>query len=223
MKDISATVIVDLIGKNEEELFKNLEYTRRKNVKKAIKSGLYVEDAGSEKDYKNCYKMYARIIQEGGSTPFPYSIWRNWSTSENWKLFAIKKGEKSIGYFSVIPITRKYYGLDSEEKGVRPRVFASDKKYQQYRTNDFIYWNTILYGLKERVNFVDLGGYQIKPRGHLKEVNQFKERWGGKVFYYYRDYPILTAVGRKLVRNVGLFWQINEMLKKRKPKIPECF
>lgn len=223
MKDINATILIDTKGKTEEELFKNLEYSRRKNIKKALKSGLYVEETDSEEDYLKCYKMYSVIILEGGSTPFTYEVWRNWAREEEWKLFAIKKDKEPIGYFSVIDITRKYYGEESEEKGVRPRVFASDKKFDEFRTNDFIYWNTILYGLKNGANYVDLGGYQIKPRGHLVGVNSFKEKWGGKVFYYSKDYPLVSALARKLVRNVGAFWYLNELLKKRKPKVPESF
>lgn len=223
MKDINATVLIDTRDKTEEELFKNLDYSRRKNIKKALRSELCSEEVDSERDYRKCYKMYADVIVGGGSTPFTYEVWRNWAKSENWKLFKIRKGKKVIGYFSVIDITKRYYGLGDEGKGVRPRVFASDKKFHEFRTNDFIYWNTILHGLRAGADFVDLGGYQVKPRGHLIGVNRFKEQWGGEVFYYYLDYPVPVALARKLVRNVSLFWWLNEKLKKRKPKVPESF
>lgn len=223
MRDVNATVIVDIKGKTEEELLRSFEYSRRKNIKRAIKSGLVIEKTDAEEDYKKCYEMYAEIIRKGGSSPFTYEVWKNWADEEEWDLYVIKKEGKAIGYFSVIIIDKTYYGLDSKEKGVRPRVFASDKKYDHCRTNDLIYWGTILYGLKKGVNFVDLGGYQIKPRGHLKGVNSFKEKWGGEIFYYYLDYSIPTAIARKLVRNVVVVWQINEMLKKGKPKKPASF
>jgi len=224
MKDVSATILIRTKDKTEEELFKNIDYSRRKNINRAKRSGLSSEEVNGEEDYENCYKMYAQVIRDGGSTPFTYEVWRNWAREENWRLFAIKIGDKTIGYFSVIDITNEYYGLpDNGEKGVRPRVFASDKEFHEFRTNDFIYWETILYGLKNGFNFVDLGGYQIKPRGHLAGVNSFKEKWGGEIFYYSLDYPFHAAIARKLVRNVGIFWQLNELLKKRKPKTPEVF
>jgi len=223
MKDINATVIINIKGKTEEEVLKNLEYSRRKNINKAINSGLVVEKTESEEDYKKCYEMYAKIILEGGSTPFTYEVWRNWAKEEEWELFAIKKQEKTMGYFSVIKIDKGYYGLPFDGIGIRPRVFASDREYDDYRTNDFIYWNTILYGIKNNANFVDLGGYQINPRGHLKGVNSFKEKWGGEIFHYHLDYPFYTAIARKLVRNFDVFWWVNEKLKSKEPKKPASF
>ena len=103
--------------------------------------------------------------------------------------------------------------IESDEKGIRPLVYASDINYQQYRPNDFMYWNTILYGLNNGFSFVDLAGYQLKARGHLVGVNRFKERWGGELFYYYHNYPFFKAVGRKLVRNFQPFWWLNQKLK----------
>lgn len=224
MKDINATVLINVKDKGEDELFKNIDYSRRKNINKAKRSGLYSEEVNSEKDYEECYKMYANVISEGGSTPFSYKVWRNWAMEEHWKLFAIKKEKLTIGYFSVIEIAKRYYGLAEDgSKGIRPRVFASDKRFHEFRTNDFIYWNTILYGLNKGFDFVDLGGYQIKPRGHLIGVNRFKEQWGGEIFYFHLDYGIVSAIARKLVRNFNLFWWINEKIKRHRPKIPESF
>ena len=218
MQDINATILINTKGKTKEELFKNLEYSRRKNIKKELREGIYIEKTDSEEDYKKCYEMYAQILKDGNAAPFPYEFWRKWAKEENWDLFAVRINKKSAGYFSAIKITKRYYGLNSDEPGVRPRVFASDKKFADFRVNDFIYWNTILYGLNNQADFVDLGGYQIKPRGHLIEVNKFKERWGGEIFYYNLEYPFYKAIARKLVRNIGFFWWLNEKLKKSKLK-----
>lgn len=223
MKDVNATVILDINGKSEEEVLRSFDYSRRKNINKAMRKGLVIEEASSEKDYKKCYEMYSQTIKEGGATPFSYPVWMDWAKKEGWDLFVIKKGKKKVGYFSVIKITKRYYGLDSEEVGVRPRVFASDKKYAEDRVTDLIYWGTILYGINNKVSYVDLGGYQLKPRGHLKGVNNFKEKWGGEVFLYYLDYSFLVGVARKLIRNVGFFWYINELLKKFRQKPPKAF
>ena len=214
MKDIHATLIIDLKGKTEEELFRATEYTRRKNVKKAIRSGLILSETDSEKDYQECHKLYIKTLCKGGTTGHRYCAWREWAREEKWKLFSIKKGGAKIGYFSIIPLTKRFYGLDSNKRGIRPRVFATKNEYSQYRVNDFIYWNLILYAFKKGCDFVDLGGYQINPRGHLKEVNKFKERWGGKIFYFYLDFPIHIAIARKLIRKFYFLWRINEELKK---------
>ena len=223
MKDINATVIIDIKNKTEEEVMNNFDYSRKKNIKKAIRSGLVIESTDLEADYKKCYDMYAKIILAGGSTPFTYEMLRKWAEEEEWELFAIKKEGKIIGYFSVIKIDESYYGLSAKSIGIRPRVFASEKEYDEFRTNDMIYWGTILYGINHGASFVDLGGYQIKPRGHLKGVNSFKEKWGGKVFYYKLNYPFHVAIARKLIRNINLLWQINEKRKSKNQKMPPAF
>ncbi|MDP4039122.1 MAG: peptidoglycan bridge formation glycyltransferase FemA/FemB family protein [Candidatus Pacearchaeota archaeon] len=223
MKDVNATVIIDIKNKTEEDIWKSVEYSRRKNIGKAKRNGLYIEKTNSKEDYEKCYNMYAQTIRDGKSTPFSYEVWKKWADEEKWDLFVIKKEKEKIGYFSVIKITRRYYGEDSDKIGIRPRVFASDKKYVDYRVNDLIYWGTILHGLKQGVDFVDLGGYQIKPKGHLKGVNSFKEKWGGEVFKYYLDYPFYVAIARKLIRNIGILWHLNEFLKKFKQKPPKHF
>jgi hypothetical protein len=223
MKDINATIIVNIKNKTQEEILRGLEYSRRKNIKKATQSGLIIEKTDSEEDYKKCYELYSKIILEGGSTPFIYEVWRNWAREENWDLFAIKKEGKSVGYFSVIEIDESYYGIEPKERGIRPRVFASDREYEQYRVNDLIYWGTILYGIDKKASFVDLGGYQINPREHLKGVNNFKEKWGGKVYYYNLDYPIYISIARKLIRKFDFLWNINEKRKSKNQKAPPPF
>ncbi len=65
----------------------------------------------------------------------------------------------------------------------------------------------------EGISFIELGGYQLKPRGHLRGVNYFKETWGGEIVYYNLEYPFFHAIGRKLVRNIILSWWINEIYK----------
>ena len=45
MKDINATIIINLKGKSEEELYKAVEYSRRKNIQKAIRSGITYEES----------------------------------------------------------------------------------------------------------------------------------------------------------------------------------
>jgi hypothetical protein len=57
-----------------------------------------------------------------------------------------------------------------------------------------------------------MGGWQINAKGHLKGINKFKEKFGN-IVYYYKDYPLHMAIGRKLIRNIGFFWWLNNKLK----------
>ena len=208
MKDINATIIINLEGKSEEEVWRGVKYTRRKYIQQAKKAGLFHEQAFSEKDLKRMYDMHMKILEEGGAVKWTYEKWRGFVSPAKDKFFYI------IGCFALGEITEKLYGKDSDKKGIRPLVFANKKEYNQFRPNDYMYWTSIKYARDNGFPFIDLGGWQIKARNHLKNVNSFKEDWGGEISYYYLDYPILTAIRRKLIRNSGILWKLNSLIKK---------
>ncbi|MEK6894938.1 MAG: hypothetical protein AABX48_00265 [Nanoarchaeota archaeon] len=215
MKDINATIIINLKGKSEDELYKAVEYSRRKNIQKAIRSGITYEQKHNTEILKECYKINSKVLIEGGTHPKKYEDWIRFIEPDKNPFFVVKFKEKIIGCFAIKEITRRFYGENSDEKGIRPTIFANEKEYNDFRPNDLMYWATILYGLKNNYNFVDLGGWQINPRGHLVGVNSFKEKWGGEIFYYYSDYPVLRALGRKLIRKSGFLWKLNAKIKKK--------
>lgn len=210
MQDINATIIINLKNKTEEDLLRNVDYSRKKNIKNFPKSGLSFDETSSDEDVDLGYKIHSKVLTEGGTIPDDYLKWKEMVNPKKNKFFIIKYKNKKIGCFGVKELTRRIYGEDSDEKGIRPVVFANDKEYNQHRPNDFMYWSAILYGLKNGYSFIDLGGYQINPRGHLKGVNHFKRTWGGKIYYYNLDYPFHKAIGRKLIRNNALFWWMNK-------------
>lgn len=214
MRDINATIIIELEGKSEEEVWKNIKYSRRKYVQQAIKSNLYYEPAFSEKDLKKIYAMHMKTLEEGGAVKWTYDKWRDFVSVAKEKFFYIKKDKKVIGCFALGEVTEKLYGKTSSRPGIRPVVFANKKQYAHLRPNDYMYWATIKYALDKKYCFVDLGGWQINARGHLKNVNQFKEQWGGDIVHYYLNYPALTAIRRKLIRNFSFFWWLNFRMKK---------
>jgi hypothetical protein len=219
MRDINATLIISLRGKTEEEVWRGIKYTRRKYVQQAKKSGICYEKANSEEDLKEMYKMHMQILEEGGAVKWTYEKWRKFVEPAGDRIFFIKNGKNKIGCFILSEITKRFFNLRSDEKGIRPLVFANYKEHNYLRPNDFMYWETIKYALDNHYSFIDLGGWQINPRGHLKSVNSFKEDWGGEIVYYFWDYPFLTALRRKLIRNIGFFWWINSYLKKTIGKI----
>jgi lipid II:glycine glycyltransferase (peptidoglycan interpeptide bridge formation enzyme) len=218
MKDIRATILIDLGGKTEDEIKKNIDRSRRKNINKAEKEGLVFEENISEKDIIESHRVYSTVWAEGGAPSEDIDGWKSLINSRDKKLFVLKYKNKIIGCAVFWFITGKYYNkkeIDPESKVLRFYAFAANKEYNNLRPNDFMYWSAIKFGLKHKLDFVDLGGYQIKPRGHLKGVNEFKEKWNGKLIYYYTDYPFIRAIGRKLVRNFGFFWWLNKELKKK--------
>lgn len=197
MKDIQATVIVDL-APTEEEIFNNLQKDARWGIKKAQKEGLVVEESNN---YEGFYEIYLKIMKEVGVKP---------ETLEHVKqhakvLFLCRKGSEVIGG-AILDI------IDSIPKLTRA---ASLVEFRDSQPNNLLYWNCIIWSKKQGYKQLDLGGWQINARGHLAGVNKFKERWG-KVVYYEKDYPLHKALGRKLIRRSGFLWWLNNKLRGRK-------
>jgi hypothetical protein len=221
MKDINATIRINLTGKNEEEIWRNIKYTRRKYVQQAIKEKLFYEQSNSEEDLRKMFDMHMKTLVEGGTASWTYERWKKFVEPAGNKFYFVKKGDVVVGCFALAPINEKFYGIESNKNGIRPVIYASIKEYQQYRTHDYMYWITIKYALANKYDFVDLGGWQINARDHLVNVNKFKEEWGGEIYYYHWDYPFFTALRRKLIRRSKILWKVNQFVKRKAGNVNE--
>lgn len=197
MKDITATVIVDLTP-SKEEIFSNLQKDARWGINKAVKEGLTVEESS---EWEIFYEIYKSTVISGGT---------NVETLDHLKahggvLFVCKKDENIIA------------GASLEIKNEIPVLSrnASLKEFQHTQPNNLLYWNCILWSKNHGYKALDLGGYQLNPRGHSIGVNKFKERWG-VIEYIYVDFPFFKALGRKLIRRFSIFWYINAFVRGRK-------
>jgi len=72
MKDFYATIIIDLNNKSEEEVLKNVDRSRRKNVNKANSLGILKKLM--KKNGKNIIKFIAEFGRMGESI---LSLWIN--------------------------------------------------------------------------------------------------------------------------------------------------
>jgi len=182
-KDEWATILIDL-SKSKEELFDNIDRSRRKNINTAEASGLQFVEAQNE-DWAKWYEIYRKVWTESGLKPRPIE------ELKQYKLYIAKVVDIiGGGCFEVT------------EDRIRFEAFASDITYQQMRVNDFLYWNSILWAKEHGKKYVDLGGWQINASGHLKGINTFKEKWGGTLtFYPVYSYNPFYIAGRKLIKH----------------------
>lgn len=189
MKDVQATIIIDLEGKKAEDLLKQADRSRKKNINKADASGLIFKEA-DEKEWQDYYKIYSAVWKEGGVNPEPLEKLKQ---HENYRLFIAKKDDKVLGGGLI----------ELQQEGINFVAFASLIEFQELRVNDFLYWNCILYALSSKMKYVDLGGYQLKPRGHIKGINTFKEKWGGRIVMKEVKGSLPYLLGRKAIRNLA--------------------
>jgi len=199
-KDIWATIIID-VTKSEEELLKNAERSRRKNINKAKNEGLSFTEA-FDSEWREWYPIYCKVWREGGNSPVSLEEMRK----PNYKLYLAKKNGKILGG-----------GVFKDESDkITFMAYAALIEYQDLRVNDFLYWNSILYAKNTGKKYVDLGGWQINASGHLAGVNRFKEMWGGKIKKdYIYSYNPFYVLGRKAIRNSKFMRWIWDRIKGR--------
>ena len=186
LKDYNQTIIIDLKGKTKEGILKQIDRSRRKNINKAEREGLIFKEA-DENEWLEYYKIYSRVWREGGVNPEPIEN----LNKPNCKLFVVKYKDKVVGGGLI----------EIQERGINFVAFASLIEYQDKRVNDFLYWNSILFALSNNMDYVDLGGYQEKARGHMIGINTFKEQWGGEIAKREVKGNIFYILGRKAIRN----------------------
>ncbi len=192
MKDINATVLVDL-EPTEEEIFKSLQKDARWGVKKAIREGLIVEESDKWEEF---YEIYKQTQRGGKATIHPLKIVLETSNI----LFICNYKEKMIAGLAIGFRGDKYdKNLPSLSK------LASVSQYHSLQPNNLLVWKAILWSKKKGYKLFDMGGWQINAKGHVVGINKFKERWG-EIVYYYTDYPFHIAIRRKLIRNFTFIW-----------------
>ena len=197
MKDVQATVIVNIEG-SEEEMLNRLQKDARWGIKKAIKEGLAVKES---EDYGAFYEIYKKTIGELGVKVETLAHVKEHADI----LFICSKEDIQIGG-AILKV----------ENGI-PKLTraASLKEYRNLQPNNLLYWQCILWSRNKGFSRLDLGGWQINARGQLEGVNKFKERWG-EVVYYNKEYPFHIALGRKAVRKFSFFWWLNNKIRGRK-------
>jgi len=200
MKDINATIIVNL-KPSEEEIMEGLHKDARWGVRRAIKEGLIVEELKNNRDWKEIYEIYKNTIKAGGATPDSIE-----KIKKDTKVLFLCKYKNKIIAFA---------GIELNENVPTLYIAGSVPEYRNLQPNNLLYWNCILWCKKKGFKKLDLGGWQINAREHLQGVNKFKEKWGEKI-YFKRDYPFHKAVGRKIIRNSNFFWWLNKKIRERK-------
>src|SRR3989344_2446923 len=131
MKDVNATVIVNL-DKSEEELFNSLKKTIRTGIRRAIKRGLVAEESN---EWEEAYKVYSETRRRNKIKVRSLEHLKSLAD----KLFVCKKDGKIIA----VNIT---WFTDIYDKTI-PRTMTNAilMEYSYERPNDLLYWAVFKY------------------------------------------------------------------------------
>lgn len=221
MKDIKATIILYLKRNDIEDSWRKIDYCRRKYAQQSFANGLKILRTTEKEDIRKGYKLYCKTLIAGGSSYWNYKKFEEeLFLNSGGRFYLVIQENRILGCFGTKEVSTKMYGQKLNKRGLRFTVLGTEEIAFKLRINDFIYWNLILLGIKGKYSFVDFAGWQINPRGHLKGVNHFKEQWGGKIVYYYQDYPIYRAIGRKLIRNIPILLMVKNKISNKIKMLP---
>lgn len=203
MKDISATVIVDL-NCSLDQIYDNLQKDARWGIKKAQREGLFVKiidkkDPMWDKAWEEFYPIYYQTLDK--TSIYVESV-------DHVKRYAVVlilclKGDQLLAGAA----------LDVINNTPKLTRNGSLKEFQNLQPNNLLYWECIKWSKERGYPTLDLGGWQINPGSQEAGVNSFKERWG-RVVYSKKEYPFYRAIGRKVVKRFRWLRPITNRLKK---------
>jgi len=151
-----------------ENLWKNkLNYTVKKAIKKAERSGLTVGQGVSKNNLKEkFYPLYLRAMKKFGTPPHSLEFFFNLEKSQKtilvWADFEGKTIAVLLGW--------------EENKNMIVGYNPSEPKYWDLRANDLLHWELIKESIKRGCQYVDFG--PVRYEGQL----QYKKKWGCDIY-----------------------------------------
>jgi len=174
-----STSLIDLT-KNENELYENIDkHSGRKNIERSVKRDVVIQET-KDSDLKEFVDLYYSNKDGRNATKAEYEDMCNW-----WKIlkpvgysgFLAKKDDVLIG-----GIMFSAFNNYIIEGGVARSDY--DTKMKLY-SQDLIKWNIIQWGIKNRMKYYDLAGFNPDPMSKKEEgIMRYKRKWGGKDFEY---------------------------------------
>jgi len=165
----------------EEDIWSGMSESRRRQIRKGIKSGVRIETPANEDDVRELYHLLVQLYKRKVKKPLPgWSFFRAfYNLSKNngpGIIKVVKVGRKVVGGI-VSPVTPgkniyEWYvaGLDSEFKKSFPSVLAT--------------WASVRYALDHQLEYFDFLGIGVPDKAY--GVREFKKKFGGRVVNYGR-------------------------------------
>ena len=175
---------------DKQKLFNNLGNNRKREIKKAIKSGVIIKEADNLLEVIEFYNILQKLYVQKVKKPlFPKEFFEEIFNKCFGKYFLATYKEKIIGGI-LCPIIEgrciyEFYvcGLDEEYREQCPSTMAT--------------WAAIEYANRNHIHFFDFMGAGRKDQDY--GVREFKSRFGGELVEYGRfikiNKPILYKIG----------------------------
>lgn len=175
------TFMIDL-SNSKEQLYQNIEkHSGRKNIERSKKRGVKIEaiTENNLEDYFNLRSDYREELKMGKAN-FEnfYKKWKKYGAL-GYSGFLAKKDNVATGglIFSFVD------GHIIESGVARSKLDTKENLYSQ----DLIKWNIIEWGVKNKMKWYNLTGFNPNPDSKKEEgILKYKKKWGGKHYEYHR-------------------------------------
>jgi lipid II:glycine glycyltransferase (peptidoglycan interpeptide bridge formation enzyme) len=198
LKEMAFTHLLDLDGMTEELLWENYKKRVRRDVRKAEKSGIRIDETCDLKEVDILFNLYLETMRRNEA----YNTWTKKALQAIYHhlvqqgkakiLLAKLKNEIIAGIILIFSPETTYYFFA-----------ASGQKYLSLCPNDLLVHRGICLTIREGRRFFDLMASQ---KDDIPLMN-FKEKWGAQKYPFYFYEKSLNPFRRRLWRKA--WWMIN--------------
>lgn len=198
--------IIHTLDSDEDELWKKLDYSKRKNINSAIKKGLEIKQVDLETELITVYDILKAVYKKAKLPLCSYEYLRiSYNVFKNHLVgIGAYSNGKLIGFRLVLCYKQLVYDWYA----------GSLEEYLQYRPNDILPWEVMKWAKANGYKYFDFGGAG-KPNVPYG-VRDFKMKFGGDLINFGRfekvHKPLLMIIGKvglNLYKNIyGIYFRI---------------
>jgi lipid II:glycine glycyltransferase (peptidoglycan interpeptide bridge formation enzyme) len=184
------------LQKTAEELWSNIAYNKRKNIKKAQRQGVEVVEGTSYDDLASFYEMLSISGKRAEFIPHPFSYFHSYlkifGANDKAKVFlAVFDGQQVAGVFVVI------HGDTAYALGAGSREGA-----WHVRPNDMLHWKVMEWACSEGLSHYHMGFVDEPPSTKDSSgwgVWRWKREWNGRLEKMFLYHKVYRPIFKKLV------------------------
>ena len=157
------------LAKPIDQIWDSLDRNKRKMIKRAVKSGLIVDEVQTYPQLKAYYELYLKTQVRHGSPPNSYSFFET--------IFDLLYLKKMCKILIAKYQSRIIGGVIAFHYGDTIYLWNNviDDKYRDLNPTDLIFWEIIEWGAKNNFKILDFGRTRINTA-----IYRFKKAWGGQ-------------------------------------------
>lgn len=175
-----STFLIDL-EKPKEEIYNNIEkHNGRKNIERSIERNVVVEEITEKsfEEYFNLLNRYKATPKQSQSDFYQTLTYWNLLKNIGFSGFLARKNGLPVGglLFSFFNGYINEWGVARSPEDIGQNLYSQD----------LIKWRIIEWGVKNKMKYYDLSGFNPNTTSQKEEgIFRYKKKWGGKRYDYW--------------------------------------